>query len=404
MGSTIYYVTALDGGDPNVKIDFRDEIFTLDAPFKGVSPHSLTKLDLRYAGVVWGNDQTALVSARRWKERRLTTWRLNPSKKNSTKIMDRSYEDRYNDPGSPMMEFNLFGRSVMALFEGSKVLMSGTGASPKGDMPFVDIYDLQTKMSTRLWRCEAPYYERAISIINKNQKTIITSRESKDETTNYMIRGLNDGALNPITDFAHPYPQMKNLYKEMVTYKRSDGIDLSATLYLPPGRGESSIEEGGGVVLVKDVIKNESLISQGEHEGKKAGRLLPLFRGANTDLNTTLAIAIVAMFFVTYWGISELGIKKYGSKFINFSSPIMLFVGILELIAEFARVVSFTFRLFGNMFAGEVLLIAMMFLLPFIGIVPFMGLELFVGVIQAFIFSMLTLIFGVTAIADHSEH
>ena len=117
-----------------------------------------------------------------------------------------------------------------------------------------------------------------------------------------------------------------------------------------------------------------------------------------------MAIAIVAMFFVTYWGISELGLKKYGSKFINFSSPIMLFVGLLELIAEFARVVSFTFRLFGNMFAGEVLLIAMMFLLPFIGIVPFMGLELFVGVIQAFIFSMLTLIFGVTAIADHSEH
>ena len=237
VGSTIYYVTALDGGDPNVKIDFRDEIFTLDAPFKGASPHSLTKLDLRYAGVIWGNDQTALVSARRWKERRLTTWRVNPSKKNSTKIMDRSYEDRYNDPGSPMMEFNLFGRSVMALFDGSKVLMSGTGASPEGDMPFVDIYDLQTKMSTRLWRCEAPYYERAISILNKDQKTIITSRESKDETPNYMIRGLNDGALNPITDFSHPYPQMKNLYKEMVTYKRSDGIDLSATLYLPPGRG-----------------------------------------------------------------------------------------------------------------------------------------------------------------------
>ena len=237
VGSTIYYVTALDGGDPNVKINFRDEIFTLDAPFKGVSPHSLTKLDLRYAGVIWGNDQIALARARRWKERRLTTWRLNPSEKSSTKIMDRSYEDRYNDPGSPMMELNLFGRSVMALFEGSKVLMSGTGASPEGDMPFVDIYDLKTKMSTRLWRCEAPYYERAISIINKEQKTIITSRESKDETPNYMIRGLNDGALNPITDFAHPYPQMKNLYKEMVTYKRSDGIDLSATLYLPPGRG-----------------------------------------------------------------------------------------------------------------------------------------------------------------------
>ena len=199
--------------------------------------------------------------------------------------------------------------------------------------------------------------------------------------------------------------------------------------YLPPGRGEIKYDptnydlgspeakeaRKSGVVLVKDTLKldyedhnkalvNESKVIEGVHKGKTAGRLLPLFRGANTDLNTTLAIAIVAMFFVTYWGISELGIKKYGAKFINFSSPIMLFVGILELIAEFARVVSFTFRLFGNMFAGEVLLIAMMFLLPFIGIVPFMGLELFVGVIQAFIFSMLTLIFAVTAVADHSEH
>ena len=237
VGSSIYYVTALDGGDPNVETSFRDEIFTIDAPFKGVSPKSLTKLDLRYAGVTWGNDQFALVNARRWKERRLTTWRLNPSQRSSTKIMDRSYEDRYNDPGSPMMETNAFGRSVMALFEGSKVLMSGTGASPEGDMPFVDVFDLNTKKSSRLWRCEAPYYERAVSLFNKKQKIVITSRESKDETPNYMQRNLTDGSLTPITDFTHPYPQMKNLYKEMITYKREDGIDLSATLYLPPGRG-----------------------------------------------------------------------------------------------------------------------------------------------------------------------
>ena len=157
-------------------------------------------------------------------------------------------------------------------------------------------------------------------------------------------------------------------------------------------------------MLVEDVINNHSKVESGKLEGKSAGRLLPILRGANTDLNTTLAIAIVAMVAVQFWGISALGVKKYGGKFFNFSSPIMLFVGLLELIAELARVVSFTFRLFGNMFAGEVLLVAMMFLLPFIGIIPFMGLELFVGVIQAFIFSILTLIFGITAISDHSEH
>ena len=237
VGATVYYVTALDGGDPNVETSFRDEVFTIEAPFKGVTPQSLTKLDLRYAGVMWGNKEIALINARRWKERRLTTWRLNPTQNSSTKIIDRSYEDRYNDPGSPMMESNTFGRSVMAITDGSKVFMSGTGASPEGDMPFVDLYDLNTKTSSRLWRCEAPYYERAVSILDKERKIVITSRESKDETPNYMKRGMTDGSLASITDFVHPYPQMKNLYKEMVTYKRADGIDLSATLYLPPGRG-----------------------------------------------------------------------------------------------------------------------------------------------------------------------
>ena len=81
---------------------FRDEVFTIEAPFKGVTPQSLTKLDPRYAGVM-GNEEIALINARRWKERRLTTWRLNPTQNSSTKIIDRSYEDRYNDPGSPMM-------------------------------------------------------------------------------------------------------------------------------------------------------------------------------------------------------------------------------------------------------------------------------------------------------------
>ena len=135
-----------------------------------------------------------------------------------------------------------------------------------------------------------------------------------------------------------------------------------------------------------------------------SGRLLPIIRGASTDLNTSLAIAIVAMIFVQVWGFQALGIKGYGSKFISFKSPIMFFVGFLELIAEIARVISFTFRLFGNMFAGEVLLVAMAFLIPLIGIIPFMGLELFVGLIQAFIFAMLTLVFGVSAVADHNEH
>ena len=134
---------------------------------------------------------------------------------------------------------------------------------------------------------------------------------------------------------------------------------------------------------------------------------MPYLRSANTDLNMTLAIALVAMFMVHMWAFRALGILGHLGKFINFKDgPIGLFVGVLEAISEFARIISFTFRLFGNMFAGEVLLVAMAFLLPFIGIVPFLGLELFVGVIQAFIFAMLILVFAAAATVSHQaeEH
>jgi F-type H+-transporting ATPase subunit a len=141
--------------------------------------------------------------------------------------------------------------------------------------------------------------------------------------------------------------------------------------------------------------------------GQTAGLLIPYLRGASTDINTTLAIAIVAMFTVQVWGFKALGFSGYAGKFfVNplKNSPIQVFVGLLEGFGELTRTISFTFRLFGNMFAGEILLIAMAFLLPLIGIIPFMGLELFVGVIQAYIFAMLTLVFGVMAVASHGDH
>ena len=142
-------------------------------------------------------------------------------------------------------------------------------------------------------------------------------------------------------------------------------------------------------------------------EGKQAGVLVPFLRSANTDVNTTLAIALVAMFMVHMWGFTTLGFFGHMGKYINFrGGPIGLFVGVLEAISEVARVISFTFRLFGNIFAGEVLLVAMAFLLPLVGIIPFLGLELFVGMIQAFIFAMLTLVFATMATVSHAadEH
>ena len=145
--------------------------------------------------------------------------------------------------------------------------------------------------------------------------------------------------------------------------------------------------------------------ANGAPEGKQAGLLVPYLRSANTDVNTTLAIALIAMVTIHFWGFSALGFGHLG-KFINFKEgPVGFFVGILEAIGEIAKVISFTFRLFGNIFAGEVLLIAMAFLFPLIGLIPFLGLELFVGAIQAFIFAMLTLVFAVMATTAHGgEH
>ena len=156
-----------------------------------------------------------------------------------------------------------------------------------------------------------------------------------------------------------------------------------------------------------EITAEEFEEEHGVEDGKQAGVLVPFLRSANTDVNTTLAIALVAMFMVHMWGFTTLGFFGHIGKFLNFKGgPIGLFVGVLEAISEVARVISFTFRLFGNIFAGEVLLVAMAFLLPMIGIIPFLGLELFVGMIQAFIFSMLTLVFATMATISHAadEH
>jgi F-type H+-transporting ATPase subunit a len=128
---------------------------------------------------------------------------------------------------------------------------------------------------------------------------------------------------------------------------------------------------------------------------------VPLLRSPASDLNFTLALALIAVTMVNAFGVVAMGLRERLSVFFNFSSPINFFVGILELISEFARIISFTFRLFGNVFAGEVLLAIMALLVPYLVPLPFMFLEIFVGFIQAFIFGMLTLVFVALAVTPH---
>ena len=147
-----------------------------------------------------------------------------------------------------------------------------------------------------------------------------------------------------------------------------------------------------------------SITIQGMHEGHPTA--IPIFRSMNADVNMTLAIAIVSVVMTQVFGIAALGILPYAGKYFvaPWRDPIMSFVGILELIAEFAKVVSFTFRLFGNIFAGEVLLVVISFLLPYIAPLPFLGLELFVGFIQGLVFALLTIVFLAMATVSHGGH
>ncbi|MEE8386790.1 MAG: FoF1 ATP synthase subunit a [Dehalococcoidia bacterium] len=183
--------------------------------------------------------------------------------------------------------------------------------------------------------------------------------------------------------------------------------------------GPDDLRLTGGGTIDEDDADAEAQVHEAREEGKMVGQLIPLFRGPNTDLNTPLALAIVSAIAVESWGIASLGLG-YGRKFFNFGGlfrglfrlnfgsafkgGIDAFVGVLELISELVRLISFTFRLFGNMFAGEVVILMFIFLTPLILTIPFYGLELFVGIIQAFIFAVLTLVFGMMAVAHGEAH
>lgn len=140
----------------------------------------------------------------------------------------------------------------------------------------------------------------------------------------------------------------------------------------------------------------------GLHNGEVA--LIPFLRSGSADLNFTLGIAIVAVVSTWLYGVRELGLFGFLGKFFTLKSPIFTFVGLLELISEFAKMISFSFRLFGNIFAGEVLLMVIAFLAPVIAGLPFLFLELFVGAVQALVFAMLTLVFLKIACEGHSDH
>ena len=233
--ATIYWVEAQDGGDPKKESELRDQMFMLDAPFNG-APKKAISFNLRYGGVTWGNDNLAIAYEWWWQNRQEITHTWNPSNPQTGKevLFDRSWEDRYNDPGNFETKRNQYGRFVLqGTADGSSLYMTGQGASPEGNRPFVDLFNLKNRKAKRLWQSQAPYYEYPLTIIDENKGTVLTRREAKEEVPNYYLRNLITGEIDQVTTFENPYVALKGVQKELIQYKRKDGVELSGTLYLP---------------------------------------------------------------------------------------------------------------------------------------------------------------------------
>jgi dipeptidyl aminopeptidase/acylaminoacyl peptidase len=235
--ATLAWAEALDGGDPRVAAKLRDRVLLLEAPFTG-EPRKLIDLEHRVAQVAWGRDDFALVVSGWWNTRWEKRFAVDPSKPEAAPrvLADRSYEDRYNAPGSPVLVRNAAGHMVLQMTEdGRGIYLRDEGASPKGNYPFLDRMDVTTGKSERLWRAADPYYETAVAVLDANATRVLTRRESKDEPPNFFVRTLQGGEAKQLTRFPDPAPQLAGIQRQLITYPRADGVTLSATLILPPG-------------------------------------------------------------------------------------------------------------------------------------------------------------------------
>ena len=234
--ATLYWAEAQDKGDPKIKVAERDIVFTLMAPFTG-EKQKLVGTAMRFGGISWSDDNFALLSER-WSASRtekVSVFQPGAPSQAPRTIIERSSDDLYNDPGSPLLMDNAYGRKVLHR-NGELVLMTSEGGSPEGSMPFLSTFNTSTKEQKILWRSQAPYYERVTKVLNKEGSLLITLKESTDMSPNYwLVNTKKRVAPKQITAFADPYPTLKGIKKQLITYPRKDGLNLSAVLYTPEG-------------------------------------------------------------------------------------------------------------------------------------------------------------------------
>lgn len=235
--ATLSFVEALDQGDPANKVDFRDEISLWNAPFDA-APTSMMKTKQRYGGIIWGNETTAIVVDQWYDTRNTKTYLINPSDANQAPkvISDRNSQDIYSDPGNFETIKNQYGKRVLAI-ENNNLFLIGAGFTKNGQFPFIDEFNLKTLKTKRLYTSTyKDKKEDLLSIEDFKKGTVLVQIQSKNDYPNYYFRNIKqNNKLTPITNFQNPFKSIKNVSKEVIKYKRKDGVELSGTLYLPAG-------------------------------------------------------------------------------------------------------------------------------------------------------------------------
>ena len=243
--ATIVWAQALDGGDPAREVEFHDEVLQLQAPFTGAE-RSLIKLKNRFSFIQWGDDSKAIAFDNWFDNRNTRTYVFNPSDNTSEPkvLFDRNYQDRYSDPGDFITRKNKFNKNVLAI-DGLNAFLFGDGFTEKGQFPFVDKLNLADGKSTRLYQSEyTDKLETLVGAIDISKGEILIRIESKSEYPNYYSRNINKkNSLKPITFFDNPFKSIQDVHKEVISYKRDDGLDLTGTLYLPVGYDQASKEK-----------------------------------------------------------------------------------------------------------------------------------------------------------------
>jgi dipeptidyl aminopeptidase/acylaminoacyl peptidase len=236
--ATIYWVEALDEGDPAKKVEWRDALYVSEAPFtKGKQQH-IASTKYRFSFVQWSNDNLAVMYDGWWRTRKRTVYQINPTTTgNKSKVLfDLNTEDSYNSPGGFLSTQNEYGKNVLLTGnKGTSLYLRGEGHSPEGNRPFIDEFSIKSGTTKRLWRADGiKTYERIVSVIDITKGLILTSIESQTHNPNYFARNIfSRKKPKQLTDFPNPYEALKGVSKEVIKYKRKDGVDLTATLYLP---------------------------------------------------------------------------------------------------------------------------------------------------------------------------